>query len=182
MRDEATVETALAELRNLYEPFVNALAMFFQFALPPFQPEKPGVDNWHTSPWMPRSTQPRRPAGGRSRGRTLRLISMQACEAVPLSPAAETSPAIDMQDVISGEDLTALAGWPTILVALRQSGPGRTLGRRRRQKGADSCRRLQVAETRAAAAMPEKAGFLESRRLTRLGYGDLTATTSPFRR
>ena len=55
MRDEATVATALQELRGLYEPFVNALATFFQFALPPFQPEKPPVDNWQTSPWMPRS-------------------------------------------------------------------------------------------------------------------------------
>jgi hypothetical protein len=55
MRDEAAVEATLAELRNLYEPFINALAMFFQFALPPFQPEKPPVDNWQTSPWTPRS-------------------------------------------------------------------------------------------------------------------------------
>ena len=33
----------------------NALATFFQFALPPFQPEKPPVDNWQTSAWLPRS-------------------------------------------------------------------------------------------------------------------------------
>ena len=46
---------ALAELRGLYEPFVNALAAYFLFALPPFQPETPPVDNWQTSPWMPRS-------------------------------------------------------------------------------------------------------------------------------
>ena len=43
------------ELRGLYEPFVNALAAYFQFALPPFQPERPPVDNWQTSPGMPRS-------------------------------------------------------------------------------------------------------------------------------
>ncbi len=55
IRDEARMATALEELRRLYEPFVNALATFFQFALPPFQPEKPPVDNWQTSPWMPRS-------------------------------------------------------------------------------------------------------------------------------
>ena len=55
MRDEARMATALEELRRLYEPFVNALATFFQFALPPFQPEKPPVDNWQTSPWLPRS-------------------------------------------------------------------------------------------------------------------------------
>ena len=46
---------ALAELRGLYEPFVNALATNFLLALPPFQPDKPPVDNWQTSPWMPRS-------------------------------------------------------------------------------------------------------------------------------
>jgi hypothetical protein len=55
MRDEAAMARKLDELRGLYEPFVNALATFFQFALPPFQPEKPAVDNWQTSPWMPRS-------------------------------------------------------------------------------------------------------------------------------
>jgi hypothetical protein len=49
------VEKALSELRALYEPIVNALAVYFQFQLPPFQPEKPPVDNWQTSPWMPRS-------------------------------------------------------------------------------------------------------------------------------
>ena len=43
----------LAELRGLYEPFVNSLADYFQFTLPPFQPAKPPVDNWQTSPWMP---------------------------------------------------------------------------------------------------------------------------------
>jgi hypothetical protein len=45
----------LAELRGLYEPFVNALAFHFRFALPTFLPEKPPVDNWQTSPWMRRS-------------------------------------------------------------------------------------------------------------------------------
>ncbi len=46
---------ALTELRGLYEPFVHALAVQFQFAMPPFLPEKPPVDNWQTSPWMARS-------------------------------------------------------------------------------------------------------------------------------
>ena len=55
LRDAPTVATALAELRGLYEPFVNALAAYYEFTLPPFQPEKPPVDNWQTSPWMPRS-------------------------------------------------------------------------------------------------------------------------------
>ena len=55
MRDGSAVATALSELRGLYEPFVNALAAYFLFALPPFQPELPTVDNWQTSPGMPRS-------------------------------------------------------------------------------------------------------------------------------
>jgi hypothetical protein len=55
VRDGPAVAKALGELRGLYEPFVHALAAYFQFALPPFQPEKPPVDNWQTSPWMQRS-------------------------------------------------------------------------------------------------------------------------------
>jgi Ion channel len=55
VRDAPAVARALAELRGLYEPFVNALAAYFRFALPPFQPEKPPVDNWQTSAWTRRS-------------------------------------------------------------------------------------------------------------------------------
>ena len=55
MHDGSAMATAIKELRGLYEPFVNSLAVHFQFALPPFQPEKPPVDNWQTSPGMPRS-------------------------------------------------------------------------------------------------------------------------------
>jgi Ion channel len=46
---------ALHEIRALYEPFVNALANYFLFPLPPFVPDRPPVDNWQTSPWTPRS-------------------------------------------------------------------------------------------------------------------------------
>jgi hypothetical protein len=55
MRDEPAVAIALGELRELYEPFVNALAAYFQFTLPALQPDKPTVDNWQTSPWTARS-------------------------------------------------------------------------------------------------------------------------------
>jgi hypothetical protein len=55
LRDGPATARALAELRALYEPFVNALAVYFRLVLPPFQPEKPPVDNWQTSPWMRRS-------------------------------------------------------------------------------------------------------------------------------
>jgi hypothetical protein len=55
MRDGPAVAAALTELRGLYEPFVNALATYFLFAMPPFRPKKPPVDNWQTSAWTPRS-------------------------------------------------------------------------------------------------------------------------------
>src|SRR5262249_55892670 len=55
LRDGPAVVKALTELRGLYEPFVNALAAHFLFALPLFQPDKPPVDNWQTSAWMRRS-------------------------------------------------------------------------------------------------------------------------------
>ena len=55
LHDGPGAARALAELRALYEPAVNALAAYLQFALPPFLPEKPPVDNWQTSPWMQQS-------------------------------------------------------------------------------------------------------------------------------
>lgn len=55
LREGPEVEKILAELRGLYEPIVNALAAQFLFGMPSFLPEKPPVDNWQTSPWLPRS-------------------------------------------------------------------------------------------------------------------------------
>jgi hypothetical protein len=55
LRDGSAFDTKLAELRAMYEPFVNALAQFLLFALPPILPEKPAVDNWQTSAWMRRA-------------------------------------------------------------------------------------------------------------------------------
>jgi hypothetical protein len=49
---DGAVERALAELRGLYEPFVNSLATHLQFALPPFVSARRPVDNWQTSPGM----------------------------------------------------------------------------------------------------------------------------------
>ncbi len=48
-------ETKLAELRAMYEPFVNGLANYFLFKLPDFFPARPIADNWQTSAWMPRT-------------------------------------------------------------------------------------------------------------------------------
>jgi hypothetical protein len=55
LHEEAAVAPVLTKLRELYEPFVNALASYFLFEMPAFQPAKPPVDNWQTSPWMARS-------------------------------------------------------------------------------------------------------------------------------
>ncbi len=53
--DEAA-DLKLTELRNMYEPFVNALARYFHLPLPPILSDKPPVDNWQTSAWMRRTS------------------------------------------------------------------------------------------------------------------------------
>lgn len=49
--EEDVVTAQLSQLRVLYEPFVNALANYFELPLPPFQPTKRPIDNWQTTPW-----------------------------------------------------------------------------------------------------------------------------------
>lgn len=55
LRQGAAVEAKLAELRGMYEPFVNALSHYFHFHLPLLFSEKVSVDNWQTSAWMRRT-------------------------------------------------------------------------------------------------------------------------------
>jgi hypothetical protein len=55
LRDGPGVVDKLTELRGLYEPFVNALAHFLLFTLPPLIAEKPTVDNWQTTAWARRA-------------------------------------------------------------------------------------------------------------------------------
>jgi hypothetical protein len=55
LRQGSAVEAKLAELRGMYEPFVNALSHYFCFALPPLFSEKVSVDNWQTSAWTRRT-------------------------------------------------------------------------------------------------------------------------------
>jgi hypothetical protein len=54
MRVGPPIDAKIAELREMYEPFLNGLASYFLFTLPPFLPEKATVDNWQTSAWMRR--------------------------------------------------------------------------------------------------------------------------------
>jgi hypothetical protein len=49
------IESQLAELRGMYEPFVNGLAQYLSFKLPGFYSEQAKADNWQTSAWMPRA-------------------------------------------------------------------------------------------------------------------------------
>jgi len=48
-------ENKLAELRAMYEPFVEGLAERFLFRLPEIVAEEPAVDNWQRSAWMKRT-------------------------------------------------------------------------------------------------------------------------------
>jgi hypothetical protein len=49
------IEKRLTDLRALYEPFVNAMSLYFLFPLPPVWAPSPVVDNWQTSAWMKRT-------------------------------------------------------------------------------------------------------------------------------
>jgi hypothetical protein len=45
----------LAELRQMYEPFLVALCTYFEFRIPPVIPAERPIDNWQRSPWQARS-------------------------------------------------------------------------------------------------------------------------------
>jgi hypothetical protein len=50
-----TSEARLKELRAMYEPFIDALANYFHFELPPIATPNEVVDNWQRSPWQERA-------------------------------------------------------------------------------------------------------------------------------
>ena len=56
LREGEATDRTLVELRQMYEPFVNALSRYFLLALPPLIPESVPVDNWQTSAWMQRTS------------------------------------------------------------------------------------------------------------------------------
>ena len=45
----------LRELRDLYEPFLESLAQFFNLVLPRFFPDRPAADNWQSTAWTKRA-------------------------------------------------------------------------------------------------------------------------------
>jgi hypothetical protein len=55
--NDATADARLTDLRGMYEPFVNALAARFLFAMPQIAPEHITADNWQRSAWMKRAPQ-----------------------------------------------------------------------------------------------------------------------------
>jgi hypothetical protein len=57
LRTGVGVDDKLADLRRMYEPFVNALARHFLFPLPPIVPEETPADNWQRSRWLPRAPE-----------------------------------------------------------------------------------------------------------------------------
>lgn len=55
LTDVGAMEKKLAELRGMYEPFVQALSLRFMLPLPPVMHDGEPVDNWQTSAWMRRA-------------------------------------------------------------------------------------------------------------------------------
>src|SRR6266851_5142956 len=51
LRDWSVYDTALTELRRMYEPYVAALAHYLAVPLPPWVREVERPDNWQTSAW-----------------------------------------------------------------------------------------------------------------------------------
>jgi hypothetical protein len=57
LHDGDEFDRKLAELRWLYEPYVNALATYFRVSLPPWIAAETSVDNWQASIWERRSVE-----------------------------------------------------------------------------------------------------------------------------
>jgi len=55
IRNDDASRDKLAELRELYEPFLGALAHYFHFAIPDVLPADDRPDNWQTSAWARRA-------------------------------------------------------------------------------------------------------------------------------
>jgi Ion channel len=55
LREGDAVDAKLAELREMYEPFVVGLARHFLFTLPEIVPQVVEADNWQRSAWMRRT-------------------------------------------------------------------------------------------------------------------------------
>ena len=57
LSDGGAADRKLAELRRMYEPYVNALADYLCVLLPPWTLAERRIDNWQTSAWERSSTR-----------------------------------------------------------------------------------------------------------------------------
>jgi hypothetical protein len=57
LHEGTAIDAKLAEVRGMYEPFVDALSRFFLLNLPPIMPESASADNWQRSAWMKRAPE-----------------------------------------------------------------------------------------------------------------------------
>ena len=64
LREGEAFDRKLLELRQLYEPYVHALATHFQVSLPPWIANESWTDNWKGSFWERRGT------GGKPAGKS----------------------------------------------------------------------------------------------------------------
>ena len=51
LHDDAEADRKLVDLRNMYEPYLFALAEYLGLSLPPWIPSKKSKDNWQTTAW-----------------------------------------------------------------------------------------------------------------------------------
>ena len=51
LKDDEAADARLLELRNMYEPYIFALASYLNQSIPPWIPAKKGKDNWQTTAW-----------------------------------------------------------------------------------------------------------------------------------
>ncbi len=51
LQDGPEADRKITELRNMYEPYLYALADYLNQSLPPWIPAKKGKDNWQTTAW-----------------------------------------------------------------------------------------------------------------------------------
>ncbi len=64
MREGSDTETRLRELRNMYEPYLSSLSLYFHISVPPWMHASSHPDNWQMSVWQP----PSRPFHRQERG------------------------------------------------------------------------------------------------------------------
>jgi hypothetical protein len=67
LKQGSAVDQRLAELRNLYEPYVHSLSKYMCITLPKWISERSYVDNWETSTWERKSSHKKVIAPGKFR-------------------------------------------------------------------------------------------------------------------